>query len=544
MIPAEAVERRVARHRLCEVLLIFMVFFLYAGWVPPAVNEAHYLTKAKHYWNPDFCAGDHFLESADAHLVFYWTFGWVTLFCSLPGAAWIGRLVTWGAMAWAWRRLSWCVVPKPYWGLLSATLFVVFSHHCQMAGEWVIGGVEAKGFAYVLVMLALEAIARDRWRRVWILLGIATAFHVLVGGWSMVAAGIAWLLAGPGRPSARSQCASWGGGILIALLGLVPGLWLTWGVDPDVAAQANDIYVFRRLSHHLVMSTRPLQFIAAHLALFALWLLLNRTTPATMRIHRLRGFVWGAVAIASVGLLFDLFTPDFALAARILRYYWFRLTDVVLPMGTALAVVGWLAWRLTRRPVAGRWALLATMVVAGAALVHWNLTRRCDPRPSAALEGRDPARHDIAATTARYRDWFAVCQWIGRSTDAGDRFLTPLDRRTFKWHAGRAEVVTWKDIPQDAAGVVQWWERLRSVRQMQRANENAGAQDATIRWALSDGLLFNLARRFSCRYIVVDAGAASTLPNSQHRVYPTPGQENAHYAVYLVPGETTDGDHP
>ena len=114
MIPAEAVERRVARHRLCEVLLIFMVFFLYAGWVPPAVNEAHYLTKAKHYWNPDFCAGDHFLESADAHLVFYWTFGWVTLFCSLPAAAWIGRLVTWGAMAWAWRRLSWCVVPKPY----------------------------------------------------------------------------------------------------------------------------------------------------------------------------------------------------------------------------------------------------------------------------------------------------------------------------------------------------------------------------------------------------------------------------------------------
>ena len=57
-----------------------------------------------------------------------------------------------------------------------------------MAGEWMIGGLEAKGLAYVFVLLALGALARGRWRAVWPLLGAASAFHVLVGGWSVVAA--------------------------------------------------------------------------------------------------------------------------------------------------------------------------------------------------------------------------------------------------------------------------------------------------------------------------------------------------------------------
>ena len=55
----------------------------------------------------------------------------------------------------------------------------------HMAGEWVIGGVEAKGFAYVLVFLGLEAVVRNRWNRAWLLLGgggrVSRAGRRLVG---------------------------------------------------------------------------------------------------------------------------------------------------------------------------------------------------------------------------------------------------------------------------------------------------------------------------------------------------------------------------
>src|SRR5438045_6302693 len=77
-----------------EVAAIFLIFFLFAGSLPPDVGEAHYLVKARHYWEPAWCAGDLFLESKDAHGAFYWTIGWVTQICSVPAPACIGRVVT------------------------------------------------------------------------------------------------------------------------------------------------------------------------------------------------------------------------------------------------------------------------------------------------------------------------------------------------------------------------------------------------------------------------------------------------------------------
>lgn len=184
---------------LVEVALIFLVFFVHAGWPVPDVNEAHYLGKARHYWNPAWASGDFFLESADAHLAFYWTFGWVLRWLPLVTAAWVGRIVTWGLLAWAWQRLSRAVVPRPLFSVLSAALFVCLLDRFHFAGEWVVGGVEAKGFAYVLVFLGLESLILNRWNRVWLLMGAAAAFHVIVGGWAVVLASLAWLESGEDR---------------------------------------------------------------------------------------------------------------------------------------------------------------------------------------------------------------------------------------------------------------------------------------------------------------------------------------------------------
>src|SRR5258708_34532346 len=86
-----------------EVVWIFLICFLFAGSPPPDVGGSHYLVKANHYWQPDLCAGDLFLESHDAHGTFYWRFGWVTRFFALPRHAWTGRRVAWLPLPWSWR---------------------------------------------------------------------------------------------------------------------------------------------------------------------------------------------------------------------------------------------------------------------------------------------------------------------------------------------------------------------------------------------------------------------------------------------------------
>jgi hypothetical protein len=54
---------------LAEAAAVAVSFLVYAAIAAPlpALNEPHYLAKAKHFWNPAWCAGDLFLESANAH---------------------------------------------------------------------------------------------------------------------------------------------------------------------------------------------------------------------------------------------------------------------------------------------------------------------------------------------------------------------------------------------------------------------------------------------------------------------------------------------
>lgn len=49
-----------------EVLAIVVLFFLLGSGAAPEINEAHYLSKAKHFWNPQWCPNDAFLNTADA----------------------------------------------------------------------------------------------------------------------------------------------------------------------------------------------------------------------------------------------------------------------------------------------------------------------------------------------------------------------------------------------------------------------------------------------------------------------------------------------
>ena len=75
------------------------------------------------------------------------------------------------------------------------------------------------------------------------------------------------------------------GGGLIALLGVVPALRLTWGESPEIVAKANQIYVFDRLPHHLALLALPTEELVQRLRrhavlLAAMWLLVGAKTLA------------------------------------------------------------------------------------------------------------------------------------------------------------------------------------------------------------------------------------------------------------------------
>jgi len=61
-----------------------------------------------------------------------------------------------------------------------------------------------------------------------------------------------------------------------------------------------------------------------------------------------------------------------------------------------------------------------------------------------------------------YRAWRRACNWIAESGEIPPHagFLTPSMSQTFKWYARRPEAANWKEIPQDAAAIVEWRRRI------------------------------------------------------------------------------------
>jgi hypothetical protein len=138
-------------------------------------------------------------------------------------------------------------------------------------------------------------------------------------------------------------------------------------------------------------------------------------------------------------------------AARVLRYYWFRQADIAVPLAVALAGTQLVEALLSHRKWQATAAALIPLIACGWFLATTTLKRVRDPKPPAL------------ARMVRYQDWQDACAWVRSNTPADARFLIPRAGHSFKWYASRADVASYKDVPQDAASVVEWRRRGRDL---------------------------------------------------------------------------------
>ncbi|MDD3585917.1 MAG: hypothetical protein PHQ75_01930 [Thermoguttaceae bacterium] len=352
------IEPRLKRSLIpwAEVVLVFGLLWLFGGWPVPDVNEQYYIGKAIHFWHPEYLPADQFLDTQDSHWFFYATFGIFSFLFSPTALAWFGRLLAWALTAWSWQRLSQTIIDCPWVSVLTAMAFLFYIDVFHLAGEWLVGGVEGKSFAFPLVFLGLAAFLRGQFNRCWIYLGAASAFHVLVGGWTVLACLVCWsvtqLRDGCFLRSLRNMLPGLAVGGFLSLIGLVPAVALDAGTSAQTVREAHRIYVFERLSHHLVPSALSWTFLFRFGLLAMLWICFGRLTlwrrdeseQYKARDRRFDGFVLAAISFAMIGMLFD-FGSLFAVRAGwlahrdfmagLLRFYWFRLSDWVVPLGTA-----------------------------------------------------------------------------------------------------------------------------------------------------------------------------------------------------------------
>ena len=444
----------------------------------PGVNEPQYLGKALHFFDPAYCPGDFFFDSSDPHGVFYLLTGPVAARFGLAAAAYLGRVLGSAVLAAGWAALARRVVGSSWAAPVGAAAFLAAAAAGNLSGEWLVGGAEGKVFAYALLMLAAARGLGSYWPTAAAAAGGAVAFHPVVGVWGVAcgtfAAAVTAYRSEPGGSSPRvpsAKTAVVAGTLFLACA--APGLWFALGsldAGGADAGRANFVQVYRRLPHHLdPMTFRTPAWVGfAHLVL--IWAVLRRFAVKTAAEPAFAAAVLGSLLIAYAGVLVGLRGgPPHEAAwpyarAFLLKFYPFRLADVLVPLAASLAFAGCVG----RVPNARRRAASAagaTAILAAVALL-------------VPFYDRDPGGLSAADAAA----WRRTCAWVHTHLPADAVVVTPTANHAFKWRAGRAEFVSFKDCPQDPAGILEWDRRLNLLRKWARvrfADDPAPGYDRT-----------------------------------------------------------------
>ena len=412
-------------------------------------NEAGKLALALQEVDPNWNPHDWYLNTPQSY---QWLFqqisGHLLQSFGIPLGTLLCRLV--GYAVWAWAAATLCTALGLSTVMSLGAVGLFLSQQSLIAGEWMIGSAEPKTFAYATLLLAFVAWQRERWWRWGFWAGLASSFHILVGGYGTAALVLTGLLCR--QPQRRN---AWGRALTGLLLGASPILLALRGARPDqlqssytpqAIPSASWIYTYLRNPHHLVpssWSSSAWLYALAVLTVFGvvlIWTLRDQSEPAPQR----RAFgLWSACTLIpfAIGLVLSLWDTQGAW----LRFYPFRVADSLIPLSTALLLACQLETLKPRLSRAGA-LLLASLIAVQlhSSWAHWpGLLSLPTPADQARLQTYD---------------------WLSRHTPPDALIATPpAGFEDMSLLTGRAGIAQFKQIPNRSTDLQEWFRRMQKL---------------------------------------------------------------------------------
>jgi hypothetical protein len=482
-------------------LAVFIFLAAWGAFDVPSSNLNDIFPGARQFVEPGWIKNDWYLDlpvgSRLIRLLYYALFGPATVVLSFPAAALWGSLLVLALFAYLLQELG--EVWELRLGFLIPALFGPKAF-------------EAKSFAYVLSLLALVSLIRRKYARMFVLQGLAVSFHILVGSYSAFCLLGAFLA---NRKEYRSDLWTIAKRCWLFLPASAFGLYAVYarlGADKNVDfARAGEIYVRFRVPHHVLPSywDRPW---------WGLWVCvpLSAAAIAYWRVKEPRYRIVLAYILAS-SLLFAVGLGAFHLGnTSLLRYYWFRVPDTIIPFLGILTAAA-----LASDAVRGRRGLSRGAQALGAAV--WLAL--VAPAVAPLLV---PSRWPKAPEWDVQIEQKPVLDWIRSNSRNGDVFLASPFMDPFYIIAQRAQFVSFKSIPQSEGDMLEWYDRIKAANGGRdpsadgfRAREEIEANF----YGLREHELRGLARKYHLDYYVGRTGRRLALPV----VYSDPG-----YSVYKL----------
>ncbi|MEO1401708.1 MAG: DUF6798 domain-containing protein [Cyanobacteria bacterium J06635_1] len=435
-------------------------------------NEIHHLPLARQAFDPSWVPGDiYYSEDPGYRLLFQMLFGPMTTSMGFLATSIVGRLISYACLSIG----LWCLSQQlrlSLLGLLMALCLFIYPNtnasQGVIAGEWLIGGLEPKVFAYSLVLMALSFALSKRYFWMVACLGLSASFHVLVGGWSTVIVGL-WLLFR--RQAVFTNMQQWG---IAALLYGLSSIFALRAVLKQLTTPVLEnnvltstlteqfspayLYVFLRNPHHVnPLSWEAFEWSIAglYLVIFigvVIWLRQADREPisdsqSVQSQLAFAGFVGASLIPFAMGVLI----APLDLQGQVLQYYPFRVGDLMLPLGTCLLLVARLEtiFHAQRRPLFA----VSCLVVLGVA-TSFSIS---DFHEAATELIHFPSKPQQVSS-----DWKEMCAWIRQKTPSHSLIVSqPYGQESLYWLAERPTIAKFLFIPSASSAEVEiWYERL------------------------------------------------------------------------------------
>ncbi|WP_445632822.1 DUF6798 domain-containing protein [Nostoc sp. DSM 114161] len=427
-------------------------------------NDIDALPLARQYADPSWVPRDWSVNQPPVYRVLFQTlFGsligsWGFLASSLIGRFFCYALIAWGLVLIG-RKLG-LTLPLQ---LLAVAIFLIGDQGVA-AGERIVGVLETKIFAYAMVMLAIAFMLRKRYRLMAFLLGLATSFHILVGGYTTLFAAV-WVILK--RKIYFPSMREWG--IIIPLylitsvFGLKAAIEQLSSPTPASSIPISYIYVFLRMPHHLnplswhtnwwIIPTLYLVMLVSSAAV--LWF--NRPTqalPEQLEEYQARIGLFEFTLISLIPYVLGLVIAPFDSQGTLLQYYLFRVGDVMLHLNACILFACALERIFATRKQQKMLVLLCTVVLSISIVKGFHTFEK---EFQSTLNFPDETQE----VDPQWKDMVA---WVRKNTPKNDIFISPpVEFANFIWLTERPTIAKYKLMAQTKAGTLEWFSRMRDL---------------------------------------------------------------------------------
>lgn len=430
--------------KLFWIILLFLIIFIFFFRYKISYNEMDVIPYALSVYLREWIPSDWYLNQSIPYRYFFsYPAGFLVDKFGFLQAIFIGRIISYLLISYALFSLIEALSSKRKYVvyILTITIQFYFFSYGIGAGEWMVGGFDTKVFAYGFVLLSFASFLSGHIKRGWFCAGLALSLHALIGTYHIFCL-LPSIILFQNRAAKRELLKSFPLFLLGGIFGIYSIYQYLLEMSSGLQTTGYDIYVNISVAHHVMPDHFP-SITWIYLFCFSvLNIFLIRSHQSSVQ-KRISIYALASVIFILIGLILFFLMGS----THLLRYYFFRFGDVMLPLMTLLSIAA-IVEKLNFNQRLFKFGSILFMVLLIAPKVKYRLIQLTLNKEK--ILSRTSVDFEMEA-------------WINSNTKKSQVIITNPDDIYFYINCQRSAFVLLRQSPQSGKELTEWYKRLKAL---------------------------------------------------------------------------------